>query len=74
MKIDGNRLSLEKDHILAGDLTAVFDGAQLSLSVAQEQAVDSYNAEFECTVELSRSEAEELHRWLGAMLADQGQS
>jgi hypothetical protein len=39
-------------------------GGELSVAVAEEQAMDSYNHTFECTAYLSREDAERLRDYL----------
>lgn len=40
----------------------------LLVSVAQEKAVDSYNASFECTLTMSPVQAAQLRDWLNAQM------
>lgn len=43
-------------------------GDGLTISVAEERAMDSYNETFECTVCLSREEAERMRDYLNDIL------
>lgn len=39
----------------------------IRVAVAEEQAMDSYNSMFECTIHLSAEQAAELRDWICAM-------
>jgi hypothetical protein len=41
----------------------------IAISVAEEQAMDSYNSTFECDVYIPRAEAERLRDWLTQALS-----
>lgn len=60
---------VERDNLWTLDRSYSWDGAEIvvavsdkgvSLSVSEEQAVDSYNQTFTCTMNLSPEEAEKL--------------
>lgn len=45
----------------------VWDDQALIISVTEEQAVDSYNAEFECTLTATPEQARQLRDWLNGL-------
>jgi hypothetical protein len=60
---------IERDGVWTLDKSHSWDGAEIvvtaseggaSISVSEEQAVDSYNKTFTCTMQLTQEEAEKL--------------
>jgi hypothetical protein len=47
-----------------GAVLALLQGGGVALSVAEEQAMDSYNSTVCCTMDLTREQAVALCRWL----------
>lgn len=59
------RLFIESEHDFEDGATIVVrDGGLMTISVAQELAVGSYNQDFECTIRMSAQQARELRDWL----------
>ena len=52
-----------------GELEAVAGEQGVTISVTQEQAVDSYNSSLTCEAVLPRSDAERLRDWLIKVLS-----
>lgn len=42
----------------------------ICVSVAEEQAMDSYNATFRCSIHLTKEQVASLHAWLGSCLKE----
>jgi hypothetical protein len=62
-----NRLFIEPDDSFEEGLTATIDrrcSSPVCLSVAEEQAVDSYNKRFSCSIHLTVEKAMRLRDWL----------
>lgn len=52
-----------------GQLEAIATPGHVVLSVTQDCAVDSYNEEFTCSVNLARAQLEDFIEWLRSALA-----
>ena len=59
-----NRIHFEPDSSFEEGADFVKHIKGISVSVAEEKAVDSYNASFECTLTMSDEQAMQLRDWL----------
>lgn len=58
------RLVLEAKQSFEEGATFVSDGNELGIDVAEEQAIDSYNASVSCHLSATREQAIQLRDWL----------
>ena len=54
----------QSDHSFEDELIAVSEGDTCCISAAEEQAVDSYNQMFTCSIHLTKEQALNLGLWL----------
>lgn len=62
------RLVLESPAAIDEGATFVWDGETLSISVAQDTAIDSYNEMIECCLTASLDQARQLKDWLNKVI------
>jgi hypothetical protein len=64
MKTDRNILRLEPSSSFEEGADIVKRSEGIIITVAEEKAVDSYNASFECSLTMTDEQAMELRDWL----------
>lgn len=62
--MDSTRFLVENPRDSSNTLTVVGDDTGLRIAVADEKAVDSYNQEFECDIDLTIEQSLALRDWL----------
>lgn len=62
-----NAIQFESSEMFEDGCTVSFENSKLVISVAEEQAVDSYNQMFTCSAHLTNNNAVQLRDWLNGL-------